>query len=350
MIPVDDAITVLTTKEALALFEGVESVAICAHINPDGDALGSSLALAAFLRARGCRAICLLAQDQPAPELYAFLEGYEFVNVDSYTETPDLFVAIDVPVPSRLGDATAVLERSPRSLCIDHHPDYSGFATWYYGDTLASATATLVWALIKESGEKITHNMAEYCYVGLMTDTGRFSFQNTSEQSFRDAADMVACGVNPTSMSMNVYETKSVDALRLESRLIDRVRFSHDKSIVYSWIDEQDLYDLGVTRDDTEGLPTVLRSILGAQVSVLLRVEGELVRANLRSRGSFDVGELARRFGGGGHQAAAGFTFKGSPDEVMDMLSEAIGDIENNRPDSRCRRPGLRRHRSGMRH
>jgi len=314
----------LTAEEVLASFDGVKTVAICSHVNPDGDAVGSTLALAALMRALGCETTCLLAQNRPAPFMYSFLEDYDFLSASDYTETPDLFIAVDLSGTGRLGNGCAVLERAPRSLCIDHHPGYTGYADAYFGDIDAAATASLIWELIKKSGVSITPAMASYCYVAIMTDTGRFSYQNTNERTFYDAAEMVASGVNPTYISKQVYESKSMALLRLEVRLIERMRFSRNREIVYSWIDDNDFVELGVNCDDTESLPIILRSLAGVQVAALLRAEDDVVRVNLRSRGCCDVAELASRFGGGGHRAASGFTFNKSLEETIAILLEAF--------------------------
>ncbi|MCL2756462.1 MAG: DHH family phosphoesterase [Coriobacteriia bacterium] len=317
----------LTVDKALALLENAKTVAICSHVNPDGDALGSALALAALLRARGCEVACLLAQDRPAPALYGFLNGYEFLPASSYTATPDLFVALDLPGASRLGDGVAVLDRALHSLCIDHHPNYTGFTDSYYGDEQAAATASLVWDIIKESGITITPDMAAYCYVAVMTDTGRFAYQNTNVRTFLDAAEMVEHGADPTFINTQVYGNKSIPLLRLESRLIERMSFSHDNTTVYSWVEDEDFKELGVSSDDTESLPIILRSIADVKVAALLRAEKDKVRVNLRSRCDCDVGELACRFGGGGHRAASGFTYNGSLDETINVLSEAFEQL-----------------------
>jgi phosphoesterase RecJ-like protein len=318
----------LVVQEVLALFSGVKKVAICGHVNPDGDALGSALALAALLRAQGCEATCLLAQDRPAPLLYTFLEDYNFVPACNYTDSPELFITVDLPVASRLGDALPHFERAPKTLCIDHHPDYSDYCDAYFGDTQASATGALIWELVKASGMPITAAVASYCYVAVMTDTGRFSFQNTNEHAFSIAAEMVHYGVRPTEISQNVYENKSMAMLKLEARLIERMRFAFDNAFVYSWITEDDFNELGVSRDDTESLPTTLRSIQGVEVAVLLRSEGSAVRANFRSRGCCNVGELARSFGGGGHSAASGATLECTLDEAAAMLIKALSEHE----------------------
>jgi phosphoesterase RecJ-like protein len=170
--------------------------------------------------------------------------------------------------------------------------------------------------------------MASACYVGLMTDTGRFSYQNTNDQAFIDAAQMLTTGIDATEISQLVYENKPLAALLMEARLIERVQFACDGRVAYSWINEQDFADLGISRDDTEGLPSILRSIQGVNVAALLREEQGSVRVNLRSRHGRDVGILARRFAGGGHLAAAGLTLQGTLQEALDTFIPELTALE----------------------
>jgi phosphoesterase RecJ-like protein len=310
----------LTTGEALAYLDTPRTVAICGHVNPDGDSLGSALALAALLRAKGHRVTLLLAKGRTAPELYGFLRGYDFVPAADYTEVPELFIAVDLPNGERLGDAQAVFERAGDTLVIDHHPDYTGFAKHYLGDTAASATGLIVWRLITASSVPITREMAEYCYVALITDTGRFSFQNTTAEAFAAASGMIAAGVDPADVSTRVYDSKSLASLRLDARLISRIGYAADGRVAWSWVTEDDFRELEVARDETEGLPTILRSVKGTEVAILLREESGRVRVNLRAKTGCDVGEFARRFDGGGHKAAAGFTLEATLEEAKALI------------------------------
>jgi phosphoesterase RecJ-like protein len=289
-------------------------------MNPDGDSLGSALALAALLRTKGHTVTTLLAKGDKAPALYEFLSGYDFVSARDYTLTPDLFIAVDLPNKDRLGDAAVVFDRARDTLVIDHHPDYTGFARLYFGDTQAAATGLIIWRLITASGDAITREMAEYCYIALMTDTGRFSFQNTTEEAFVGASEMIAAGVDPADASMKVYDSKSLGSLQLDARLISRIDYAAGGRVVYSWVTEEDFRELGVSRDETEGLPTILRSVKGIEIALLLREEKGKVRVNLRAKAGCDVGELARRFDGGGHKAAAGFTLEATLDDVKAMV------------------------------
>ncbi|MDR2106738.1 MAG: DHH family phosphoesterase [Coriobacteriales bacterium] len=310
----------LTTGEALAYLKNPRTVAICGHVNPDGDALGSALALAAWLRAQGHLVTMLLAKGRTAPELYGFLRNYDFVPAADYTEVPDLFIAVDLPNDERLGDAQAVFERAGDTLVVDHHPDYTGFANHYFGDTTAAATGLIVWRLITASGVPITREMAEYCYVSLITDTGRFAFQNTTTEAFVAASEMMTAGVDPAAVSAKVYDSKSLASLRLDARLISRIDYAAGGRVVWSWVTEDDFRELGVSRDETEGLPTILRSVKGTEVAILLREEGGKIRVNLRAKAGCDVGEFARRFDGGGHKAAAGFTLEATLEEAKALI------------------------------
>lgn len=319
----------ISIKEALAVMEKAQTIAICGHINPDGDALGSALALRDMLRAMDKEVVCLIGQDHPAPELYDFLPEYEFTSAAEYTQVPDLFIVVDASTSKRLGAAERLVKEAKDTLVIDHHTNYEGFAHHYIGDTTAPAAATLIWRIIKASRVEPTLDMATYCYVGIMTDTGRFAFKNTNRSAFSDAVEMIDLGINPSSLSEHVYENKTIEAMRIEALVTSRIHFSCTGSVVYSYILQDDLTALGIERDETEQLPSILRSVKGVEVAVLFREEGsEGVRVNLRSRSNFNVGSFALEFGGGGHAGAAGCTIEKPLKEaipfVVDRLMEKL--------------------------
>ncbi|MDR3316144.1 MAG: DHH family phosphoesterase [Coriobacteriales bacterium] len=315
--------TSLSQARVFEIIDVAQEIVVCGHVNPDGDAVGSNLALSAFLRERGHTVTSLLAQYPTAPNLYAFMPGYEFVPAAEYAGTPDLFIAVDTSTKVRLGKAAEIFDRAKNTLVIDHHPDYEGYSPNYFGDARAAATGLLIWDLLSATETPITRDIAEYCYVAIMTDTGRFSFQNTSSEAFEAAGEMIAAGVNPAEMSKNVYESRSLSSLMLDARLVSRIRFSGDGRIVYSWVNAADLSELKVTRDETEGLPTLLRSIRDVEVAILLREEEDGTRVNLRAKGSCDVGAVARAFGGGGHRAAAGITLALPLPEAIEVILSA---------------------------
>jgi phosphoesterase RecJ-like protein len=136
---------------------------------------------------------------------------------------------------------------------------------------------------------------------------------------------MVALGVNPALASTQVYDSRSVGALELDSRLISRIAFAGNGRVVYSWVTEKDFEELNISRDETEGLPSILRSVEGTEVAILLREEKGRIRVNLRAKGECDVGAFAQRFDGGGHKAAAGFTMHSSLKEAEELILKAAG-------------------------
>ncbi|MDR0308542.1 MAG: DHH family phosphoesterase [Coriobacteriales bacterium] len=348
--------------ELLEFFQPGQSVAICGHVNPDGDCLGSAVALGLFLEAHGCQVVKLLASGNTPPRRYNFLQGYHFSSVLDYQDSPDLFIAVDLSDIKRLGDAASVTKRAGQVLVIDHHQGYSGFADHALIDPDSAATGLLVWNLIKASGEKaeaeaeaeaVTADIASACYVAMMTDTGRFAYQNTGVDVFEAAASMVRAGADPALLNRLVYEERLESSLQLDALVINRLEYlDEEKKVVCSWVTSDDYRDLGVDRSDTENLSVILRSIQGVEVVILLREEGDLphnrgvdqsseghdqmqaqeddngklIRVNLRSKSDFDVGKLAASFGGGGHQGAAGYNFRGERSVVLSNLMPVLGN------------------------
>lgn len=309
-------------KEVFGLFRPGQRVAICGHINPDGDAIGSAVALSIFLKGIGCRVTKLLAAESCPPELYAFLPDYQFMAAADYQQRPDIFVAVDLSQADRLGKAKRLIEEAGQTVVIDHHLGYDGFADHALSAPGAAAAGLLVWELIEASGRPVGKDIATACYVALMTDTGRFAYQNTDAQVLATAARMVEAGADPAALYSHVYEMRPEGSVKLDARLIDRMDYLDDQQqVVCSWVDLSDFSELGVARDDTEGLPSLLRSLKGVEIAILLRCEPDGVRVNLRSKNSYDVGELANHFGGGGHAGAAGFTFAGGLESVREAIA-----------------------------
>ncbi|MDR0459268.1 MAG: DHH family phosphoesterase, partial [Coriobacteriales bacterium] len=292
--------------------------------NPDGDAIGSVIALALFLEQRGLKVTRLLARETAAPQQFSLMGTADFVAAAAYTDTPDIFVAVDLSQSSRLDKAQAVLARTPTSVIIDHHPNPDNFADYLLHDSSAAATGLLIWDLIQYSGVAVTAAMASACYLAILTDTGRFTFQNTNQEVLIAAAQMVQAGADPAAISKAVYDTRAIGALRLDARLIERIDYLVADSVVYSWVTRQDFKDFGVALDESEHLINILRSVAGSELAILLREDDIQVRVNLRSRGDYNAAKLAIDHGGGGHQAAAGFNFAGTIDQAREAIKHYL--------------------------
>lgn len=163
-------------------------------------------------------------------------------------------------------------------------------------------------------------------YVALMTDTGRFQFGNTTPAALRDAAALVEAGARPAELAQAVYQSRRREALELEARVLDRIELANGGRVAYTYVTKDDYSQTGARPDETENLVDVVRVLKGIEVALLLRVRDKEVRGNLRSKTGFDVGAVARRFGGGGHAAASGFTLSGGLEDVVaQVLPELPG-------------------------
>lgn len=307
-----------------ALIEEARTIAICAHTNPDGDALGSELALAQIIGQLwpDKQVATLLADDAPSPAMYAFLEGADgLAAASAYELDPDLFICVDLSSPSRLKNAEPVMLRSKRVAVIDHHPASEEF--WDAGivRTDAAAAGVIVTEFAQHLGATITPSMAQALFSAVVTDTGRFQYQNSDGESFRIAADLVEAGADPSDIALKVYQSDRLAYLHLEAKVMGRTTTLMGGRIAYGYATQAEIEALGVEQSECEGLVDAVRRVAGAQIVVFLKEQGDgIVRGSLRAKGDADVSTVAREMGGGGHKAAAGFTSEGDVDTVLSAI------------------------------
>ncbi|MBE6469601.1 MAG: bifunctional oligoribonuclease/PAP phosphatase NrnA [Coriobacteriaceae bacterium] len=330
-------------SRAVHLIEGAGSIAVCGHTNPDGDALGSCLGLGLSLSARfpEKQVTCLLADEAPVPRIYRFLAGSsEMVPASSFTGAPDLFISVDVPTRERLRGAAEVADRAASVLTIDHHPARSEFADEVIRETSAAATACLIEELLQAASIPLTPEVATCLLTGLVTDTGRFQYQNADPAAFACASRLVDAGAEPARISLEVYQSQRIEYLQLESIVMGRIRTVADGRVAYSYTYASDLEVCRVSCDECDGLVDVVRSVQGTEVCLFLKeISPGEVRGNLRSKGALDISPIALALSGGGHAAAAGFTFAGTVDEALDaVLPQLVSLVEHADPRLRAHR------------
>ena len=319
---------------AIELINNADSIVISGHTNPDGDALGSVLGLGLALRRHYSlkRVHLLLADDARVPRVYRFLAGSdELVPAARYADDPDLFIAVDAPTLERLQDSSVVANRAGARLVIDHHPAREEFADVVVRDPSAAATAVLVSGLLEAAHIKLEPAIAQCLFCGLVTDTGRFQYQNADPAAFACAARLVEAGADPARVALEVYQSQRLEYLHLESIVMGRIRTAADGRVAYSYATADDLAACSVGHDECDGLIDAVRQVEGAEVCLFLkdgRTPG-IVRGNLRSKVDLDVSVVAARHDGGGHAAAAGFSFKGTVEEALDtVLPELIALVQ----------------------
>lgn len=318
-----------TLAEVANRMRELDDFVVCGHVSPDGDCLGSQLALAAALRRLGKRVTCVLVKGEPVEvNLLRVLDGaQDLVFAGAYKGAPGAFVGVDVPTRERIGEAAcALLDQAPFSFTIDHHAVDTTMCDMVYVDPDAASTTMLIWELAGYLGVERTGAVANCCYTGLVTDTGRFQYQNTNERCMSLAAEMVAAGADPASVSREVFQNRTYASMRLEATAIMRAEFSEDGATALGYLTREDFARFGAQKSDAEPVIDALRRIEGVRVACMLREQEDCIRGSLRAKDDTDVSAIARTFGGGGHVAAAGFTLRCTLDDAVEQVRAALAE------------------------
>lgn len=316
-----------TTLEQMAKrFKDFETFAICGHVSPDGDCLGSQLALAHALRSLGKKVTCLLAKPDPIEHNLLFLPGVEDMVVGSeFNEAVDVFIAVDVPTTKRLETAAAAQKRAGVRFTIDHHAVDSCMSEYNYVDPDAPSASMLIWEVAKYLGVENNEKVALCALTGLMTDTGRFSYQNTTAEAFVAAAEMVHAGASPSLITKEFFQNRSRASLKLEQIMLERMDLRASGEFAFSYLKYSDFKENNAIKADAEVLIDILRDIAGVRVALILREQEDgTVRGSLRAKDDTDVAQIARKYDGGGHKAAAGFTYYQPLDSALVELPQCV--------------------------
>ncbi len=316
-----------TLQGIAAKLADLDNFVICGHVSPDGDCLSSQLALSFALRKLGKRTTCVLVKDEPVEANIArVLPGIdEVVFAGSYNGPADVFIGVDVPTRERIGeDACRLLDAASASFTIDHHAVAERMCEMCYTDPDAASTTMLIWELCGHLGVDRSGEIATCCFTGLITDTGRFQFQNTDARCMALAAEMVEAGANPAAISREVFQNRTVASLRLEGVVLERMAFDEGGLSVISYLTRDDFERFGAVKSDAEPLVNVIRSVEGVRVACMLREQEDCIRGSIRAKDDTNVAAIAEQLGGGGHVAAAGFTLHCAVDEALSVVREAI--------------------------
>ncbi len=309
---------------AIRAISSAQSLAITCHINPDGDALGSALALAHAARGAGVDAVVSFGGDFVVPDSLQFLDLAPLVPVTAFPEEPECLVVFDVAAPDRLGEIAAIAARAGTVVVIDHHVSNDGFGDIAVIDSAAAAAAQLATYLIEGLGWLIDETVALCLMTGLVTDTGRFSYAATTGEVLRVAARLVDAGVRPEVIGQHVYEAAPFGYLAVAAAVLGRAVLDSRRGLVWSTVTSVDLESAGIEYAQTDGLMDDLRIAREADVALLLRETETGLKGSLRSRGGIDVAAIAALYGGGGHHNAAGFHAEGGVDAILEQIGQAI--------------------------
>jgi len=302
-------------NRAIQLICSTEGVFIGTHLRPDGDGLGSMLGLALALEKMGTRVARLCAD--PLPAAYSFLPTSEQIAVDPPDWRADLGIVVDCDGISRVGALEPAFSSLPCLIDIDHHAGGRAFGDVQIIDGTAGACAEIVFDLLHDLNVPLDEQIATCLYTGVLTDTGRFCYANTTPTTLGVAGELVRAGARPNVIARKVYAERSIAATRLLGVALSRLSPDLDGQVVSSTLTRVDFAATGAVSADTEGIIDHLRAIGGPRVALLfVQNENDDVRVSFRSDGSIDVSAAAQSFGGGGHAVAAGCTCTGGAEEV----------------------------------
>jgi len=317
-----------TFEEIGRAFREHQRFAILSHVRPDGDALGSQLALALSLNQLG-KDIRVWNEDGML-EKYSFLARAQLLTKPpSGAEDVDVAIALDTAIQNRLGTAFQAIRTAKLWINIDHHPSNPGYGDLVYVDPAAPATGQILFELIKSERLPFDRAIAEDLYVAISTDTGSFQYPNTTARTFEIAAELVRAGVDVGRINQQVYENYPRRRVELLRELLRTMRFEGGGRVASFSLSLKTAAELGVLPEDNEGLIDHLRAIRGVIVAVFFEeLPDGKVRVSMRSKSEkTDVCAICQKFGGGGHTLAAGARVRGSLAEVEQKILGAICNV-----------------------
>ena len=298
------------------------SVFITGHVNPDGDALGAAFSLKLFLDSKNILADVNFDITTKLPSNLNHLP-YDLIS-ENYQDNYDTTFVFDCGNSSRLGKFEKLVLGSKNIIVVDHHVDPS-FGDVQIIDSHAASTTQVLFRQFKNENIEISKDMANCLLTGLITDTGRFQYSNTTSEVFNIASELLDAGANLSEISENIYGSIEFNALTLQSKVIERIVLKEEISFAHSIVFQNDYSDYQVEPEETDFLIDVVRLVKESNVALLLKEQKDgSFKGSLRSRGDVNVQKIASIFDGGGHIAASGFSSDESTEEILKKIEDEI--------------------------
>ena len=319
-----------TFKKIIDLIDHSQRILITSHRDPDGDSIGSQLALDGFLQSFG-KPIRIINQGC-LPHRYVFLDSQNRIEKfnlapkkKNFDFGPDLVFVLECPSLERLGEVKKIIPAESKIVNIDHHPDNERFGTLNYVDLKASAVGETIYSLLKDYDFPISSRMANQIYAAILTDTGRFGYSNASARCFNICAELIKLGADPKTLTNKIYFDHSLSFLKLLGNILERLEVRNGGKICSVTIDRHLLSELGVNHQEIEGIVGYSLFLSGVEIGLLFtETEEGKTKVNLRSQNDFDVSKLAKMFGGGGHKNAAGCTLNCELEKAKKIVFDQI--------------------------
>lgn len=295
---------------------------LATHTNPDGDAIGSLIAMGLSLEALNKRTT--LYNESPIPAVYRFLPFSD--RIVQYVDKANIYdtaIILDCSDLERIGKAVSMVNKIPIIINIDHHITNTCYGDFQLIKTSACATTEIVYKLMKDMAVPINKAIATSIYTGILTDTGSFRFSNTNRAAFEICEEMVELGVDPYSIAQHVYGTYSLGRIKLLNMALDSIEISYNGRLSMMTLTRGMFYETDTRTEDADGLINYAKSIENVKVAVLiqeLQNKNKQFHVSLRSTGTVNVAEIASSFGGGGHFNAAGFSIESTLSDLKSQI------------------------------
>ncbi|MBO8158308.1 bifunctional oligoribonuclease/PAP phosphatase NrnA [Thermosyntropha sp.] len=317
-----------TLEDVCAKLLSNDNYIITGHVIPDGDCIGSMVGLYLGLKSLGKKTYMFL--EDKVPDIYNYLPAAKFIKSPQAVDITDYnLVFLDCSDRERAGRTIAGYFDSPKyTFNIDHHLTNDFFADYNYVDVSASSTAEIVYNVLQQIQVKISPEIAEALYTGIIMDTGNFQYSNTKSSTFEIASCLLDKGVDLDKLRINLFESKSKEEILLLAAALRTINFSCNDRIAWMTLSYEDVKSIGALRLHPEGIINYTRMIKGVEVGILFReIEPGLVKIGFRSKGEIDVAALASKLGGGGHKRAAGASKEGSLEEVRKYVLNLVEEV-----------------------
>lgn len=297
---------------------------VVGHVRPDGDCIGSQLAVAMALKNLGKDVRCW--NEDGVPDKLKFLDCDKMFEKPKRGEEFDCIIATDCASFERLGKCGAAVEKRKLLINIDHHLSNTKYGDLNWISAREASTGELIYKLMKAAGWSITRPIADCLFTAVSTDTGSFQYATTQPMTYHTAAELVQRGADLAKISDEVYQSHPLSRVRLLRHLYNKFRLTHNDQIAYLWLKKKDFSRAGADTEESEGLIDHIRDIKPVVVALIFEeLEPELTRISLRSKNNhISVNEIAAHFGGGGHKAAAGARIPGSPLSIQRRVIAAV--------------------------
>ena len=316
-------------QKIIEMIDKASDIAILSHIDEDADAFGSSLAMQEMLKTKG-KNVCYYLERPIEKKLSFISDDYLIYDDEAKNKHFDLVICLDSGDLGRLGKRAEILENCDKSICIDHHYTNVGYCDENMIDGDISSTSEMIFNLLSYMNFEITEKIAIYLYCGIMGDTGCLKYGCATYKTAFVISKLMEFGFDHAYYCRRIFDLDPVELVKLRGYVMNNIESYHNGEVSLAWVDTKILEEFGVSECDTGNIVNIPRSVDGTEIAAFIKKTDEKVKISLRSNGKYNVGEIAVKLGGGGHEMAAGASVGNiSVDEAKEKLLKAIGEVIN---------------------